>query len=92
MDRTAVFIGVPFVFSRHIVAARSPQYCRRTADIFGRFIYIGATSRWELLKQPWIRGERRVSGVDLASEIVSHYRASSYATAYPNIRTVVINT
>lgn len=38
-----------------------------------------------------LRGERRVSGVDPAFQrlsIFDHYRASSYATAYPNIRTI----
>ena len=38
-----------------------------------------------------LRGERRASGVDPAFQRLSmfdHYRASSYATAYPNIRTV----
>ena len=38
-----------------------------------------------------LRGERRVSGVDSAFQRLSmfdHYRASSYATAYPNIRTI----
>ena len=38
-----------------------------------------------------LRGERRVSGVDPAFQRLSmfdHYRASSYATAYPNIRTI----
>lgn len=38
-----------------------------------------------------LRGDRRVSGVDPAFQRLSmfdHYRASSYATAYPNIRTI----